>query len=205
MNSLKDKTLVIASHNKGKVREIDELMQGLVGRVVSASDLSLPEPEETEKTFEGNAALKARAAALASGEYALADDSGLCVNALGGEPGVYSARWAGPEKDFNLAMQKVQDALGDSKDRTAYFISVLALSDPQGQVETFEGRIEGTLIWPPRGDKGFGYDPMFIADGMDKTFAEIDPVLKNRISHRARAFEMFYSVNFGRNQSGVKT
>ncbi len=188
---LKDQTLIIASHNKGKVREIAELLDGLVGRVISAAELDLPEPDETESTFAGNAALKARAAALASGQYALADDSGLCVNALGGDPGIYSARWAGPSKDFTIAMNAVHEKLGDTPDRSAYFISVLALSDPQGNVETFEGRIDGNLIWPPRGERGFGYDPVFVADGMSETFAEIDPDHKNRISHRSRAFALF--------------
>ena len=188
MFDLSQETLVIASHNEGKVREIRELLAPFVAEVISANDLDLEEPEETGKTFEENAVLKAELAAKASGEICLADDSGLAVNALNGDPGIYSARWGGPEKDFNLAMQKVHDALGDNPDRSAYFVCVLALAFPDGGTETFDGRVNGNLIWPPRGDKGFGYDPIFIADGMDETFGEIDPAQKHSISHRANAF-----------------
>lgn len=189
MLDLTKEELLIASHNQGKVREIRDLLAPFVHHVVSAADLNLPEPEETEKTFEGNAILKARAAAEASGKIALADDSGLCVYALNGDPGIYSARWAGPEKDFALAMRKVNDALGDCEDRSAYFICVLALAFPDGRTEVFEGRAEGHLICPPRGEKGFGYDPMFVAAGMTQSYGEIDPAHKHDISHRALAFE----------------
>ena len=185
------KELVIATHNPGKLREIAALLDGYVERCLSAGELGLLEPEETGTTFEENALLKARAAAEASGKPALADDSGLCVSALGGDPGIYSARWAGPDKDFNIAMQKVHEALGDNADRSAAFVCVLALAFPNGESQTFEGRVEGDLIWPPRGSKGFGYDPVFIAKGMDRTFAEIDPAAKHAISHRAKAFEKF--------------
>lgn len=185
---LKGRKLVIASHNPGKAREIAELLAPLDVEVLSAADLNLPEPEETGKSFAENAVLKARAAAEASGLLALADDSGVTVNALGGEPGIYSARWAGPEKDFGAAMKKIHNRLGDSKDRGAAFVCVLALADPRGGEQVFEGRLEGTIIWPPRGDKGFGYDPVFVPDGYDMTFAEMEPEQKHRISHRARAF-----------------
>jgi XTP/dITP diphosphohydrolase len=182
---------VVASHNPGKVREIAALLAPLGIAPVSAADLGLPEPEETEPTFVGNAVLKARAAWAASGEGALADDSGLESFGLGGAPGIYSARWAGPRKDFQLAMQRVWDELqgaGD-KDLRARFICVLALIDKNGAVETFEGEVAGTLVWPPRGDRGFGYDPMFVPDGFDITFGEMDPDRKHAMSHRARAFE----------------
>lgn len=181
-------TIVLATHNAGKVREIGALLGAFSVRVRAAGDLNLPEPEETEDSFIGNAKLKALAAATAAGLPALADDSGLAVNALNGDPGIYSARWAGPEKDFNIAMQKVQDALGDNPDRSAAFICALALAWPDGHVETFEGRIDGTLVWPARGGNGFGYDPMFVPDGHDITFGEMDPAAKHLMSHRARAF-----------------
>jgi XTP/dITP diphosphohydrolase len=180
--------LVVATHNAGKVREIGDLLKVLNLEVVSAGDLGLPEPEETGTTFEANAILKAKAAADASGLPALADDSGLSVNALNGEPGIYSARWGGPSKNFNLAMKLVHEKLGDAKDRSAAFICVLALAWPDGHVETFPGRVDGDLVWPPRGEKGFGYDPIFVAKGYDMTFAEMDPAEKHKISHRARAF-----------------
>ncbi|MFP4313544.1 MAG: RdgB/HAM1 family non-canonical purine NTP pyrophosphatase [Alphaproteobacteria bacterium] len=188
MLDLKDQDIVIASHNTGKVREIAELLAPYAKNFFSASDLNLEEPEETEKTFTGNALLKARAAAKASGKIALADDSGLAVNALSGEPGIYSARWAGEPRDFNKAMKRVHDELGDSDDRTAAFICVLALVWPDGREDVFEGRVKGEIIWPPRGSKGFGYDPIFVAKGMSETFAEIDPAEKHKISHRADAF-----------------
>lgn len=181
--------LVIASHNSGKVREISELLEPYVEKFYSASDLDLPEPEETGSTFKANAMLKARAAAIASGKSALADDSGLAVNALGGDPGIFSARWGGPEKDFNLAMQKVHEALGASEDRSAYFVCALSLAWPDGHAEVFEGYVHGNLVWPMRGDKGFGYDPIFVADGYDLTFGEMDPDEKHAISHRADAFK----------------
>lgn len=188
MINLNDQDLVIASHNAGKVTEISELLQPYAARFFSAAELGLDEPEETAATFVGNALLKARAAAKQSGKVALADDSGLSVHALGGDPGIYSARWAGEPRDFYKAMEKVNAALGDSQDRSAAFICVLALAWPDGAVETFEGRVEGDIIWPPRGDKGFGYDPIFVAKGMSRSFAEIDPVEKHNISHRADAF-----------------
>jgi XTP/dITP diphosphohydrolase len=179
--------LVIASHNKGKVREIALLLGAYVSEFPSAGELGLPEPEETETTFVGNAELKARAAAKGSNLPALADDSGLVVPALNGDPGIYSARWAGPDKDFAVAMERVRRELGD-KDTSAYFVCALALAWPDGEVEAVEGRVYGRLVFPPRGEKGFGYDPIFIPDGHDITFAEMDPDDKHRMSHRADAF-----------------
>lgn len=180
--------LLIATHNKGKGAEIAALLGVFVNEYTTAGELSLPEPEETGLTFAENAILKAKAAAMASGLVSLADDSGLCVYALDGAPGIYSARWGGPQKDFSLAMQRVQDELGDVQDRRAAFVCVLALAWPDGHCEVFEGRIEGDLVWPPRGEKGFGYDPMFTAEGHKQTFAEIAPEEKQAISHRSRAF-----------------
>lgn len=182
--------LLIATHNAGKAREIAELLRDYVPSFCTAGDLNLPEPEETGKTFAENAILKAQAAAQASGKISLADDSGLAVNALNGDPGIYSARWGGPDKDFDLAMRKVHDALGDMQDRSAYFVCVLALGWPDGHSEVFEGRVNGDIIWPPRGDKGFGYDPVFQASGYDVTFAEMAPQDKHVISHRANAFKL---------------
>lgn len=180
--------LVVASHNPGKVAEIEALLAPYGVATVGAAALGLPEPEETGLTFEENAALKAREAAEASGLPALADDSGLVVPALGGAPGIYSARWAGPGKDFRVAMERVQRELGQ-KDRRAHFVAVLALAWAEGDIATFRGEAHGTLVWPPRGERGFGYDPIFIPDGYETTFGEMDPVDKHRISHRARAFE----------------
>jgi XTP/dITP diphosphohydrolase len=179
--------LVIASHNPGKVEEIAALLAPFGVETIAASALGIPEPEETGDSFEANAALKARAAAEASGLPSLADDSGLVVPALGGAPGIYSARWAGSAKDFGAAMERVRRELGD-KDRSARFVAVLALAWPGGRTELFRGEVEGSLTWPPRGDRGFGYDPMFIPLGGNLTFGEIDPEEKHRISHRARAF-----------------
>jgi len=176
--------LVIASHNPGKV---DEIVALLAPFDVAAASLGIPVPEETGNTFEANAALKARAAVEAAGLPALADDSGLVVPALGGTPGIYSARWAGPAKNFRVAMERVNRELGDG-DRSASFVAVLALAWPDGHVEVFRGEVSGTLTWPPRGDRGFGYDPMFIPVGGALTFGELDPAEKHRISHRARAF-----------------
>jgi non-canonical purine NTP pyrophosphatase, rdgB/HAM1 family len=186
-------TLVVASHNAGKVREIFSLLTPFGITVKGAGELGLPEPEETGSTFAENAILKARAAALATKCYALADDSGLSVAALDGSPGIYSARWAGEQRDFDLAMKKVERMLLEFKltDRTAKFVCCLALSDPSGQSETYEGEVHGHLEFPPRGQKGFGYDPIFVADGLKQTFGEIDPAAKHAISHRARAFEKF--------------
>jgi len=186
--------ILIASHNSGKVREIGALLSELGLSCDSAGDLGLAEPEETADTFAGNAELKALAAALSAGRVSLADDSGLSVDALGGAPGIYSARWAGPEKDFQSAMRKVEEALqAEAKegvlDRRARFICALSLAWPNGQVETFQGEIAGHLVWPPRGERGFGYDPVFVPEGEEMTFGEMDPDYKHRISHRARAFE----------------
>ena len=182
--------LVIASHNDGKLREITALFADRPFLVTSARTYGLPEPEETEDSFLGNAALKARATAMATGKPALADDSGLVVSALNGAPGTYSARWAGPDKDFILAMQKVENSLAatGSADRQARFICALVLCWPDGHEEGFEGRIDGQLVWPPRGDRGFGYDPIFVAEGHDITFGEMEPQAKLAMGHRARAF-----------------
>jgi XTP/dITP diphosphohydrolase len=183
--------LVVASHNAGKVVEIRGLLAPYGLDAVSAGELGLPEPEETGETYAENAALKARAAAEASGLPALADDSGLSVEALGGAPGIYSARWAGPERDFGLAMQKVEAALAaaGTSNRRASFLCVLAWAEPGGEVELYEGRVDGTLVFPPRGANGFGYDPIFVAHGETITFGEMDPARKHAMSHRARAFE----------------
>ena len=189
--------LVIASHNPGKVREIAELLGPHGIEPVSASALDLPEPEETGTTFVANAELKALQAADLSGFPALADDSGLCVEALGGEPGIFSARWGGDGKDFDLAMRRVEErlaALGPDVSRAAHFVCALALAWPDGHVEWFEGRVAGTLVWPPRGDRGFGYDPMFVANGMDQTFGEIEPAQKHAMSHRADAFRQMVAA-----------
>jgi XTP/dITP diphosphohydrolase len=180
--------LVVASHNPGKVAEIAALLAPFSLATVGAAELGLPEPDETGATFEANAELKARAAALASGIAALADDSGLGVPALGGAPGIYSARWAGPAKDFRVAIARVERELGGNN-AAAHFVAVLALAWPEGEVATFRGEVHGRLTFPPRGSLGFGYDPIFIPDGYSKTFGEMDPDLKHRISHRARAFE----------------
>lgn len=180
-------TLVLATHNKGKIAELKAMLAPLIADIRVAADFNLPEPEETGKTFSDNAILKARATAVATNLPALADDSGLAVHALGGEPGIYSARWAGPNKDFGAAMQKVRERLGNNPDRQAAFIAVLALVMPDGQVRTFEGRIDGTLVWPPRGTGGFGYDPMFLPKGQEQTFGEMDKAFKNVLSHRSRA------------------
>lgn len=190
--------LCVASHNKGKVREIGDLIAPFGVEAISAGDLNLPEPEETEATFIGNALLKARAAAQASGLPSLSDDSGLVVHALGGDPGIYSARWAGPDKDFAVAMQKVEEALraAQSDDRTAHFICALALVWPDGEAAAFEGRIDGVLVWPSRGDRGFGYDPMFVPEGETITFGEMDPDAKHAMSHRARAFAQLVAERF---------
>lgn len=183
--------LVIASHNPGKVREIAELLGPYGIEPISAATLDLPEPEETGTTFIANAELKALAAADLSGLPALADDSGLCVDALNGDPGIFSARWAGPGKDFALAMGLVHEAIeakGPEVGRDAHFICALALAWPDGHVEAFEGRIDGSIVWPPRGDRGFGYDPIFVPYGHSMTFAEMDPAAKHAMSHRADAF-----------------
>ena len=192
--------LVIATHNKGKLAEMRELLALHGVEAVAASDLNLPEPEETGTTFAANARIKAEAAALASGLPSFADDSGLVVDALDGAPGIYSARWAGETKDFKHAMEKVEAGLRERdaftpQQRKAHFVSVLCVAWPDRHVEEFEGKVDGTLVWPPRGDKGFGYDPMFLPAGLDRTFGEMDaeekhglPPRGKGLSHRARAF-----------------
>ena len=197
---------MVASHNEGKVREIRDLLApfGLV--TVSAAELNLPEPDETETTFEGNARLKAVAAANASGLPALSDDSGLAVDALNGDPGIYAARWAelprieaetyGQRRDFDMAMWHVNDQLGEIDNRRARFICALCLAWPDAETHVYEGTVEGEMIWPPRGEKGFGYDPMFQQMGATQTFAEIDPAAKHAVSHRADAFAKFLADQF---------
>lgn len=187
--------LVIATHNAGKLREIRDLLAPYGIECVGAAELDLPEPEETGVTYVDNAELKARQAADLSGLPCLADDSGLSVDALHGNPGIYSARWAEDEagnRDFNRAMERVWrevEAAGPDAGHDAHFVCVLSLAWPDGSIESFEGKVHGTLVWPPRGDKGFGYDPMFVPTGMDQTFGEIDPAYKHSISHRAEAFK----------------
>lgn len=189
--------LVLASHNRGKLAEIAELLAPHGVEVVSAGALGLPEPEETEPDFAGNARLKALAAASASGLPALADDSGFCVAALGGQPGVLSARWAGPEKDFSAAMARVEREAGDHADRRAWFVCALCLGWPDGHSETFIGRVDGTRVWPPRGARGFGYDPIFVPAGEALTYGEMEPAAKHASSHRARAFAQLVAACFG--------
>ncbi|QLQ12821.1 MAG: RdgB/HAM1 family non-canonical purine NTP pyrophosphatase [Brevundimonas sp.] len=186
---IKGMQLLAATHNPGKAREIEALLDGHY-RVVTAGSLNLPEPDETESTFVGNALLKARHAADLAGMVALADDSGLSVAALDGAPGIFSARWAGPDKDFAMAMARVEERLEDigADDRRAWFTSALAVAWPDGPAVVVEGQVHGHLTFPPRGDRGFGYDPIFVADGYDLTFGEMDPGLKDSISHRALAF-----------------
>ena len=183
--------LVVASHNEGKVREIKALLGPHGIQPISAASLGLPEPEETGLTFAANAELKAHASAKGSGHAALADDSGLCVDALDGAPGIYSARWAGPAKDFRVAMNRIHDELRHKGLTTspAKFVCALCVALPSGESQVFQGEVHGHLTFPPRGDHGFGYDPIFIADGMDETFAQIDPARKHAMSHRAKAFE----------------
>lgn len=191
--------LVVASHNPGKIREINDLIRPYGMSAVSAGELSISEPEETETTFAGNARLKALHSAKASGLPALSDDSGLEVEALGGAPGVYSARWAGASKDFTYAMQRVESELQEKfarhpDARRANFTAALCLAWPDGETEVFEGKVFGHLVWPPRGEKGFGYDPMFLADGEELTFGEMEAEAKHAISHRARAFALFVAA-----------
>jgi XTP/dITP diphosphohydrolase len=215
MRKLEPGKLVLASHNQGKVREIGELLGPYGIEPVSAAELDLPEPDEIGVDFIENADLKARQAADLSGLPALADDSGLCVEALGNRPGIFSARWAladprvppegGPgefqgERDFGLAMRRVEDELqklGPEASRNAHFVCALAVCWPDGHAEWFEGRVEGTLVWPPRGERGFGYDPIFQAAGRDLTFAEMDPAEKHAISHRADAFRKLVAKLLG--------
>jgi XTP/dITP diphosphohydrolase len=190
--------LVIASHNAGKLREIAELVAPFGVDAVSVVDLGLPEPEETGTTFQANAELKALAAAEGAGLPALADDSGLVVPALGGAPGIHSARWAGPERDFARAMARVQEDLGESEDRSTHFVCALTLAWPDGHRESFQGRVDGTLVWPPRGGRGFGYDPVFLPEGESLTFGEMEPARKHAMSHRARAFAGLVAACFDR-------
>ena len=191
--------LVVASHNKGKVREIGELLAPFHMQAMSAGELDLPEPDETEPTFIGNALIKSRSAARLSGLPALADDSGLCVDALNGDPGIYSARWAGPTKDFDLAMADVHRKMVASGNpaTAAHFVCALALSWPDGEDRTFEGTVEGNIVWPARGARGFGYDPIFVPRGYNITFGEMDPAKKHAMSHRAKAFALFVEACLG--------
>ena len=193
--------LVIASHNQGKIREIRELLAPYRMELISAGELGLPEPEETGTTYIENALLKAYASMQGSGMVALADDSGLCVDALGGDPGVYTADWAETPngRDWSMAMQKVETALsklGPSVDRSAHFVSTLALVWPDGEEAVFEGRVSGHISWPPRGENGFGYDPVFVRAGDELTFGELDPAIKYRIDHRADAFAKLVAAVF---------
>lgn len=183
-------TIVVASHNPGKVREIADLLAPFALVIKSAAKFGLAEPEETGDSFAANAELKARAAADTSGAVALADDSGLAVEALGGAPGIYSARWAGANRDFRMAMARIECELAQRAVTAARakFVCALALAEPNGHCTIFEGEVSGQLRFPPKGDKGFGYDPIFVAESMTQSFGEIDPQLKHRISHRAKAF-----------------
>jgi len=212
--------LVIATHNPGKLWEMHGLLEPFKVDAVSAGDLGIPEPEETGTTFRENARLKAEVAAQAAQLPAFSDDSGLVVEALDGAPGIYSARWAGPERDFGVAMKNVNRGLADRgavtpEARRAYFIAALCVAWPDGHVEEFEGRVDGTLVWPPRGEKGFGYDPMFLPDGETLTFGEMMGVEKHRLppvgrglSHRARAFLQLAEACLGKGgepgQTGVR-
>jgi XTP/dITP diphosphohydrolase len=194
--------VVIASHNPGKLAEMRDLLAPYGIAAQSAGELNLPEPEETGKTFAANARIKAVAAAQATGQTAFADDSGLVVDALGGDPGIHSARWAGPSKDFRFAMNRIQTLLVERgaklpEQRRAHFIAALCLAWPDGHTEEFEGRVDGVAVWPPRGDAGFGYDPLFLPDGFDRTFGQMSAQEKHGLppngrglSHRARAFVM---------------
>lgn len=188
--------LVAATHNKGKVKELKALFEPLGFVVRSAIELDLEEPEETEDSFTGNAILKAKAAALATGRPALSDDSGLAVTALDGAPGIYSARWAGEPRDFYAAMEKVRSELEakSASDYSARFVCALAIVWPDGHEEVFEGEVKGHLEFPPRGDRGFGYDPIFVAEGETITFGEMDPDRKHAMSHRADAFNKLKAV-----------
>jgi XTP/dITP diphosphohydrolase len=206
--SLPDR-LIIATHNAGKLREMRQLLAPYGVKAASAAELGLAEPEETGTSFDANARLKATAAAKAAGAPALADDSGLCVGALEGAPGIYSARWAGESRDFTMAMERIEAALRErdcfeAAQRRAWFVSVLALAWPDDRVESFEGRVDGVLVWPPRGAQGFGYDPLFLPDGFDRTFGEMNSEEKHglpsdgslALSHRARAFQALARAYF---------
>ncbi|MCQ8784291.1 RdgB/HAM1 family non-canonical purine NTP pyrophosphatase [Mangrovibrevibacter kandeliae] len=206
----KDGPLLVASHNRGKIWEIRELLGPFGFEVTSADALGLPEPEETGSSFEENARLKALASATAANLVALSDDSGLCVDALGGDPGIYSARWAGPKKDFAMAMRNIEEKLQakgatQPEDRRGRFVAVLCLAWPDGRTREFRGEVEGGIVWPPRGTLGFGYDPIFLPDGMEKTFGEMmsadkhgwTPGQPTALSHRARAFKLFAEEALG--------
>ena len=198
---IKGARLVVASHNKGKLVEIDELVRPYGLGTVSAGALGISEPDETETTFVGNARIKALHSAVASGLPALADDSGIEVHALAGEPGVYTANWAGPGRDFSVAMQRVADLLTAKgawgpPAPTANFVSCLCLAWPNGETQEFVGKVYGSLVWPARGGRGFGYDPMFVPDGGQETYGEMEPQMKHATSHRARAFELFVKACF---------
>jgi XTP/dITP diphosphohydrolase len=188
--------LVVATHNPGKLREIADLLRPYRIEAVSAGALGLPEPQEDAPDFVGNARIKAVRAAGASGLPALADDSGFCVAALSGAPGVHSARWAGPGKDFSAAMARVREQMADGVGRRAWFVAALCLAWPDGDTETFVGRVDGEVVWPPRGERGFGYDPMFLPRGGTLTFGEMDPGQKHAVSHRARAFAQLVAACF---------
>jgi XTP/dITP diphosphohydrolase len=190
--------LVLATHNPGKLREIADLMRPFGVETVGAGALGLPEPEESGETFEENAKLKAIAAANGAGMLALSDDSGLEIETLGGAPGVHSARWGGPNRAFDLAMARVHHELTKlgTSDRRANFTCALALASPDGDVAAFIGHVYGTIVWPPRGSRGFGYDPIFVPEGYSETFGEMDPELKNRLSHRMRAFEKLMQATY---------
>ncbi len=186
--------LVVATHNAGKLAEIADLLRPHAVAIVSAAELGLPEPAEDAADFSGNARIKALAAARSGKGPALADDSGFCVAGLGGGPGVHSARWAGPERDFAAAMARVEAELGQAADRRAWFVSALCLGWPDGHTDTFVGRVDGIAVWPPRGERGFGYDPMFVPLGSAETFGEMHPNNKHALSHRARAFEQLLAA-----------
>jgi XTP/dITP diphosphohydrolase len=196
-------TLVVATHNQGKIRELHDLIAPYGVAIAAAGDIGLPEPEETGVTFEANAMLKAIAAAIGSGQPSLADDSGVAVDALDGAPGIHSARWAGPEKDFARAMRRVEDGLvaagaATPEKRGAKFVAVLCLAFPNGATETWRGEVKGTMIWPPRGTNGFGYDPMFVPEGETRTFGELTQEEKHGKSHRAKAFALFAKARLPR-------
>ena len=208
-----DGRILVASHNEGKLREIADLIAPFGLEARSAAEFGLPEPDETGTTFEENAYIKAHAAAVATGLPALSDDSGMCADALGGQPGVYTANWAETpdgKRDFAIAMRKVEDMLRDkgaveAKDRTARFVAVICLAWPDGDAEYYRGEVEGTLVWPPRGALGFGYDPVFLPAGFDRTFGEMTaeqkhgwkPGAAEALSHRARAFQKFARARLG--------
>lgn len=189
-------TLVIATHNRGKLAEMETLLRPYDVAAISAGSLGLPEPEETGASFEANAELKARAAAEASRHPALADDSGLVVPALSGAPGIYSARWAGETKDFGAAMARVERELQGKSDRRAYFVAVLVLAWPDGHIEIARGEVHGSVVFPPRGTRGFGYDPIFLPEGQTETFGELDPLIRERVSHRSMAFRQIAAACF---------